>query len=175
MNSVVNKIDGSFQQLVLSNKVNLFDLIRGVLEQIGRADISISTFANSEDFLRVLFKLKNRGLIGHATLINDIMFTKKTLKMSKLLQNVYDEVYFVDNHSKCTLIENEKHRVGILSTQNQTRIKRFECHLISNDENFFSDLKAGFEQMRTKARKANDILTRHTERNRRNGDQSDQD
>lgn len=48
-------------QPYFSKSVQLADLIEWVIEQIGRADISISTFSTSEEFLRRMFRMKKKG------------------------------------------------------------------------------------------------------------------
>lgn len=167
--NIVNKInpDEDFQQIITSNKYNLFDIIRGILNQIGQSNMRIATFSNSEEFLRRLYIQKQKGLIAHLELITDNKAAKKTLKLSYFIRKVYDEVFFANNHSKVVLFDNEQHHLAVLTSQNQTRGSRFEVHVISNNPLFFHDLECGFEQVKNKSRNVNGLLDRHIERNRK--------
>lgn len=164
--NIIGEIKPGFTQTIVSNRYNLFDIIRGVLAQIGQADIRIATFSNSEEFLRRLYLQKRNGLIGRLTLITDNKAAKKTLKLSSFILKVYDEVFFANNHSKVVLFDNERHHIAVLTSQNQTRGSRFECHVVSNNHFFYTDLDSGFEQIRNQARNVNGLLARHTERDR---------
>lgn len=140
--NIVGEIKDNFMQTIYSNKYNLFDIIRGVLSQIGKCNIRIATFSNSEEFLRRLYLQKKRGLIENLVLITDNKAAKKTLKLSNFIMRVYNEVYFANNHSKVVLFDNEQHHIAVLTSQNQTRGARFECHVVSNNPVFFTNWKA---------------------------------
>lgn len=136
--NIIGEIKPGYTQTIYSNKYNLFDIIRGVLSQIGRCDIRIATFSNSEEFLRRLYLQKQKGLIGHLTLITDNKAAKKTIKLSNFILHVYDDVFFANNHSKVVLFDNEQHHLAVLTSQNQTRGARFECTFVSNNPLFFT-------------------------------------
>lgn len=113
--NIIGEIKPGYTQTIVSNRYNLFDIIRGVLAQIGQADIRIATFSNSEEFLRRLYLQKRNGLIGRLTLITDNKAAKKTLKLSSFILKVYDEVFFANNHSKVVLFDNERHHIAVLT------------------------------------------------------------
>ena len=53
-------------QAYLDNRVQLFDIIEMILRETGPAEIYISTFSTSEEFLRRIYRLKRRGQLIRA-------------------------------------------------------------------------------------------------------------
>lgn len=128
----------------MSNTIQLFDIIEEILRQIGKAEIHISTFSTSEEFLRRIYRLKRNGLIGKATLLADLKAARKTVNLYTLISNVFDEAYLSENHSKVILMRNEKWMVSIITSQNQTRGNRTESGIITTDQSVFLDVEAQF-------------------------------
>ena len=128
----------------MSNTIQLFDIIEEILRQIGKAEIHISTFSTSEEFLRRIYRLKRNGLIGKATLLADQKAARKTVNLYTLISNVFDEAYLSENHSKVILMKNEKWKVSIITSQNQTRGNRTESGMIITDQSVFLDVEAQF-------------------------------
>lgn len=128
----------------MSNTIQLFDIIEEILRQIGKAEIHISTFSTSEEFLRRIYRLKRNGLIDKATLLADLKAARKTVNLYTLISNVFDEVYLSENHSKVILMKNEKWKVSIITSQNQTRGNRTESGMITTDQSVFLDVEAQF-------------------------------
>lgn len=128
----------------MSNTIQLFDIIEEILRQIGKAEIHISTFSTSEEFLRRIYRLKRNGLIGKATLLADLKAARKTVNLYTLISNVFDEAYLSENHSKVILMKNEKWMVSIITSQNQTRGNRTESGMITTDQSVFLDVEAQF-------------------------------
>lgn len=128
----------------MSNTIQLFDIIEEILRQIGKAEIHISTFSTSEEFLRRIYRLKRNGLIGKATLLADLKAARKTVNLYTLISNVFDEAYLSENHSKVILMKNEKWMVSIITSQNQTRGNRTESGIITTDQCVFLDVEAQF-------------------------------
>ena len=50
-------------QTYFSNVVQLMDVVDWILDQTGPADIMISTFSTSEEFIRRLWRMKARGRV----------------------------------------------------------------------------------------------------------------
>lgn len=117
MNKVVRQIleplSNKPLQAYLDNRIQLFDVIESILLETGPADIYITTFSTSEEFLRKMFRFR---------------------------QKVFDDVYLGENHSKVILIANEKWSVSIVTSQNQTRGNRAESGVISTDKAIFLTL-----------------------------------
>lgn len=118
-------------QAYLDNRLQLFDVLEFILLQTGPANVYISTFSTSEEFLRRLFSLRKRDLILHAVLMADLKAAKKTVNLYTFMDTVFDDVYLTENHSKVLLVENDKWMVTVVTSQNQTRGNRTECSIIT--------------------------------------------
>lgn len=134
-------------QSYLGKGVHTLGLLAWILDQTGRADIYLSTFSTSDAFLRGFYNLKKKGLISHAVMLADLKASKKTVKLYKEMQSCFDSVYLTTNHSKVVLVQNDKHLVTVISSQNQTYGDRAECTLITTNQEIFLQQYSGFKDM----------------------------
>lgn len=145
--NLVKPLSSTPIQAYMDNKVQLFDIIEGVLRQTGAADVYISTFSTSEEFLRRIYHLKQKGFIKSATMLADLKASRKTVNLYTFISNVFDEIYLSENHSKIILIQNDRWMVSISTSQNQTRGNRIESGIITTDHSIFLDLKNQFSDI----------------------------
>jgi hypothetical protein len=134
-------------QAYLDNRIQLFDVIEKILEETGPADVYISTFSTSEEFLRRIYRLKKEGRILHATMLADLKASRKTVILYSLIAHTFDECYLAENHSKVILIESSRYRVSICTSQNQTRGNRNESGMISTDAVVYDTLLEQFKKI----------------------------
>ena len=80
-------------QAYFSNTVQLADVIASILEHIGAAEIVISTFSTSEEFLRRIWRLRKEGLITSASLFCDFKAARKTVHLYKFIISSSPELY----------------------------------------------------------------------------------
>lgn len=140
-------------QAFLSNALQVADIVEWVLEQIGIAEIWISSFSISEEFLRRLFFISKGGKVSRINLVLDHKATNKTLKLWAFITQVIENTFLADNHSKVILFYSKAgDMVSVITSQNLTRGNRHECSFISTDPHIFSDL---FNQM-------NNLITNHS-------------
>lgn len=147
-------------QPYFSNRIQLAEVIEWVLTQIGPADIAISTFSTSEEFLRRLYRLKNKGKVGSCTLFCDLRAAHKTVALYQFIKSVFDSVHLCENHSKVVLLYNIDHGVAIVTSQNQTRGDRYECGIITSDPNTFFNLRLGFDALAANSISLDDLSAR---------------
>lgn len=138
-------------QAYFSNTIQLADVIASILEHIGAAEIVISTFSTSEEFLRRIWRLRKEGLITSASLFCDLKAARKTVHLYTFITSIFDTVYLAENHSKVVLLGNNRYRVAIVTSQNQTRGNRFECGIISSSPELYNQLAQGFAEMQDKS------------------------
>lgn len=132
---------------VLDNRLQLFDIIEKILAETGPAELYVSTFSTSEEFLRRLARLKRAGLVRHAALVIDHKASKKNLILYPFMRAVFDSVHLADNHSKLLLISNDRHKFSVVTSQNQTRGSRYECSLICRLPAVFDNLLITFKDI----------------------------
>lgn len=133
-------------QPYISKDIQLADLIEWIVNQIGRADIVISTFSTSEEFLRRMHHLKKEGKVLHCELICDLRAARKTITLKHFMQSSFDRVYLSQNHSKVVLLSSGDNQVAIVTSQNQTRGDRYEAGIITSDKFTFNQLQAGLHE-----------------------------
>ena len=139
-------LDSKESQVLLTNALQVADILDWILHQVGPSDIFQTTFSVSEEFLRRLFHLRKDGLVKSASLLIDHKASNKTVKLWLFISAVYERVFMADNHSKILLVQarNGK-RVSVITSQNLTRGNRFESTFITTEQEVFSDLKKNFE------------------------------
>lgn len=157
---LLTPLDQCGLQPYFSNRVQLAEVIEWVLSQTGPADIAISTFSTSEEFLRRLARLKELGYVCGCSLFCDIRAARKTVALYRFMKSVFDWVGLCENHSKVVLISNESHSVSIVTSQNQTRGDRFEAGVITSDHQTFCRLMLGFKTMSQRSVTIDDLHPR---------------
>lgn len=144
-------------QPYFSNSIQLAELIDWVLGQIGRAGMCISTFSTGEEFLRRLYRLKERGNLRYCRLFCDLRAARKTVTLRRFIESTFDEVYLCENHSKVVLLYAGSRRVAIVTSQNQTRGDRYEAGIITTDRGTFDRLEQALNLMAEKSISLHDL------------------
>lgn len=127
-------------QAFLGRGVHTLGLTRWILEQTGKADVYVSTFSTSDDFLSGFMRLRKDGLIAESFLLADTKASKKTLQLASLMQNCFTKVCLAPNHSKIVLVKNDQYCVSVITSQNQTYGDRHESTVITTDKQLFVTL-----------------------------------
>lgn len=140
INQILKPLSDAPLQAYLDNRIQLFDVIEKILSETGKADITITTFSTSEEFLRKIFRFRQNGMIRRAVMVTDLKASKKTMNLYHFISSVFDEVYLGENHSKVILITNESWSVAVCTSQNQTRGNRTESGIITTDKKVFNTL-----------------------------------
>lgn len=147
LDTLLKPLDRCAIQPYFSNSVQLADIIEWVLDQTGQADMAISTFSTSEEFLRRLARMKGKGLLRSCSLCCDLRATRKTAGLYHFIKGVFDSISLGQNHSKAVLISNRSYHVSVITSQNQTRGDRFEAGVITTDTDTFFNLRLGFYRL----------------------------
>ena len=147
----LEKFENKPLQAYFSNTLQLADVIVAILEHIGASEIVISTFSTSEEFLRRIWRLRTEGMITSASLFCDLKAARKTVHLYKFITSIFETVYLVENHSKVVLLGNDRYKVTIITSQNQTRGNRFECGIISSSPELYNQIAVGFAEMQNKS------------------------
>ena len=157
MPEVVNKIDqllkplspGDYVGAYMDNTVQLYNLLEWVLNQTGKARVTVITFSLSEEFIRKVLKLRQSGLIESISLVMDLKAVQKTQKLIRFSENVFDLVSYCKVHAKVILIETDIYNVSISGSQNATRTSRTESTIVSTLPEIFFPFKAAVEKFKT--------------------------
>jgi hypothetical protein len=147
-------------QCYLTDKVQLFNIVEEILNQIGTSELLITSFSISEEFIRSMYRLKRKGLISKSGLVIDSRAALKIAKVMPFACNVFDDIYLSNNHSKVLLFSNDQSHVSVCTSQNQTRGNRNESGMITTDKSVFVYYETAINDIINKAINARDILKR---------------
>lgn len=144
--SLLRDLDISPVQTILTNRLQVADIIEHCLKWTGPADLCQTTFSVSEEFLRRMYYIRKSGLVKSARVILDYKGTQKTVKLWRFMEQTFDDVRLADNHSKLILAKGESGRVvSVITSQNLTRGNRYESAVITTDPEAFSSLSEEFD------------------------------
>lgn len=144
---LLRPLDSCRSQACLSDCMQVADVLQWVLEQIGPADVRISSFSISEEFLRRLFFIRKKGLVKSLDVVLDLKATNKTLILWPFIVQTVRNCFLTQNHSKVLLVDNEKASVAVVTSQNLTRGNRLESYFISSEPEVFSSLSETFDDV----------------------------
>jgi len=144
-----------------TGNIQLYHVVEQLLEQTGKADLFISSYTVSEEFIRKLFNLSEKKLIAHLSMLIDSRNAQKTQHLSWFLASVANEVYLADNHSKIILISNQQVKVTVITSQNQTRGNRYEAGIITTDLSIYAFYQNQISGELPKCIKLHDVLKRN--------------
>lgn len=139
-------------QAYVSNTIQVADLLEWILEQTGPADVTVTTFSISEEFLRRIFNIRKKGKLRSLEIVLDFKATNKTLILWPFMAQTVERCFLTDNHSKVLLVSNDSFKVAVVMSQNLTRGNRFEAGYITTDAFQFGRLETSI----------NDIISNHS-------------
>lgn len=140
INTMLRPVAGCATQCFLGTGLHSLGLLIWLLEQIGPAKVYMSTFSTSEEFLAGFLRLRKRGLIKEAHCLVDVKAARKTVRLERLFSACFEHVYLGLNHSKLTLVHNERFKISIVTSQNQTYGDRIECTMVTTDAAIYDKL-----------------------------------
>ncbi len=128
-------------QAYLNDILQVADVLQWILDQTGPADIRISSFSISEEFLRRIYFIGKKGLVRSLDIVLDHKATNKTLILWPFIAQTVRNCYLTTNHSKLILVSNDQWVVAMVTSQNLTRGNRYESGFITTDPNIFASLQ----------------------------------
>lgn len=137
-------------QAYLSNALQVADVLRWILGQTGPADVQMTSFSISEEFLRRIFFIEKEGLVRKLDIVLDFKATNKTLILWPFIAQTVENCYLADNHSKLLLVSNERWKVAVIMSQNLTRGNRYESGSITTDAAVFDSLHSQLDYLITR-------------------------
>lgn len=138
--SVLRPLADKPNQAYLSNMLQVADVLQWILDQTGPANVQMTSFSISEEFLRRIFFIEKAKLINSLDIVLDFKATNKTLILWPFIAQTVEHCYLASNHSKILLVYNDSWTVAVVMSQNLTRGNRFESGFISTDKAVFDSL-----------------------------------
>lgn len=149
--SILKPLSPEYIGAYLDSGVQLYDLLEWILNQTGPAEITVTTFSISEEFIRKVFQFRKMGLIDKITVILDFKAIQKTENLIRFAENTFDEIYYAKTHAKILLVESSKYRVCVIGSQNATRGNREECELVTTDPVIYENLSNSIQRLKQNA------------------------
>lgn len=130
LSEVIKNIeDGEMIQFWTKGRWSMHQLIKQLLEITGDSDVTLCTWAITEEPLRVIHNLKMtgkirtlRGLFEHKVKTRGAAFA--------FAEQFFDEIYLSKCHAKVTVIEGAEKSVTIFCSANLTKNRRIEAGTI---------------------------------------------
>lgn len=138
-------------QAFYTDKFQLFDIIEVILSQLSKcSEIVITSFSISEEFLRKIYRFREKYQPEKMILFLDTKAAAKVQKLNLFLKNSFDEIWLTNNHGKVVLF-NSSSLVSICTSQNQTRGNRKESHIITTCNDVFMSFYDSVNEMKKTA------------------------
>lgn len=111
-------------------KWSYHQLIKQLVTQAKYSDIYVSTWAITEEPLRVLYNLKSNGYLNQICGIFDYRLGERSPKGYAFAKDFFDKIILTENHSKVTVIDAEEIKITVIGSANWTKNKRLEAGTI---------------------------------------------
>lgn len=131
----------------MSNAIQVADVLEFALAYTGPADVTMTSFSISEEFLRRLYFIRKKGNVRSLRIVLDYKATNKTLLLWPFIAQTVEHCYLADNHSKILLIRGAGKMVAVVTSQNLTRGNRYECASIVTDAACYANIAAQLEEV----------------------------
>ncbi len=130
LSDVIQNIEeGELIQFWTKGRWSMHQLIKHVCDIVGECDVTLCTWAITEEPLRVIHNLKMagkirilRGLFEHKVKSRGAAFA--------FAEQFFDEIYLSKCHAKVTVIEGKEKSVTIFCSANLTKNRRIEAGTI---------------------------------------------
>lgn len=111
---------------------SLHDMIALASEKIGPAKLYLSTWTITEEPMRVLFGLIQKGLIEELNCLFDYRIEKRKAEAFQFAQVNASKIKLVKIHAKVAVLINEEWAITILGSANLTKNPRIEAGVLSS-------------------------------------------
>lgn len=147
ISDIIQPLDSTPYQCYMSNAIQVADVLEYALAFTGPADVTMTSFSISEEFLRRLFFIRKKGNVRSLRIVLDYKATNKTLLLWPFIAQTVERCFLADNHSKILLIRGDSAMVAVVTSQNLTRGNRYECASIVTDPACCANIAAQLEEV----------------------------
>lgn len=150
ISDILRPLSHTPHQAYLNDILQVADILQWILDQTGAADIRMTSFSISEEFLRRIYFIGRKGLVRSLDIVLDHKATNKTLILWPFIAQTVRHCYLANNHSKMLLVSNDHWHVAVVTSQNLTRGNRYESGFITTDPSVFATLSQQLEYVITR-------------------------
>jgi hypothetical protein len=111
---------------------NMHDLLIGLLNITGAADVHLSSYGFSDYPARIIADLKERKIIKKLYCLIDNRIDKRSASALAIIKNMADGFLMLNTHAKVTVIEGGTNNLVVIGSANYTTNKRYEAGVVIN-------------------------------------------
>jgi hypothetical protein len=132
---VLNAID-SIQHLhtlhfCTQGRWSAHELLAKILQLTGSAEVCLTSWALTEEPVRMLVQMQQQNIITEMFLVTDKRIKVHNPNAYQLAVANFPNMLLADIHAKVMTIVNDKYKVNVVTSANFTKNKRFEAGVIS--------------------------------------------
>jgi hypothetical protein len=123
------------------------DVLPVFFHRFGAFHLSLATFNVSEDSLRPIFFMKERGELLSCRFLLDHNVKRHKIDMLFFSSGIADSVRISSTHMKVLLLENDKICMSVVGSANMNRNIRHEAGMISTEPDIYNFYKRYYEDI----------------------------
>jgi hypothetical protein len=114
---------------------SLSDMIEAILQKIGPARMSISTWTAAQVDISRMMELLRGGMLTDCRWLVDLSFIRRTPELCNQIREQFglEAVRVMRTHAKFVLLENEEWRIALRSSMNLNQNPRLESYQVGHD------------------------------------------
>lgn len=118
---------------VIKGEWTMHQLLIGLLNITGAANVVIATYAMCETSARIVAQLKNGNMITSLSTILDNRVDVRSAGSFQLMTSMSDRLVLDEVHAKVTVVYNEKFKIAVVGSANYTENNRYEAGVITTN------------------------------------------
>jgi hypothetical protein len=131
--AIGNVEKGTTVKFVTDGAWSMHQMLEYCLELCGPAKVMICTWTITEEPVRAIMRMKDKGMIKELSVLVDHRISTRSASAMQLLKAVADDVKLIKSHAKMTVILGEKMWMSIVGSANFSRNRRLEAGTIFTD------------------------------------------
>jgi hypothetical protein len=124
---------GTTVKFVTDGAWSMHQMLHYCLELCGPAKVMICTWTITEEPVRAIMRMKDKGMIKDLSVLVDHRIATRSASAMQLLKSIATDVKLIKSHAKITVILGEKMWMSIVGSANFSRNRRLEAGTIFTD------------------------------------------
>lgn len=123
------------------------DVLPFLYNQVGPFHLRLATFNVSEESLRPIFFMKERGELISTFFLFDANIRRHKLDMMLFSSSIADEIRVSSTHMKLLLCENDKIKFAMVGSANMNKNARHEAGMFTTDDVMYQYYKLYYQSV----------------------------
>ena len=140
-------VPGTIEPFMNRGEWAIHDVLPIIFNQTGTFDVKLATFNISEDSLRPMFFMAERGEINLIQMLLDMNVKRHKLDILLFAAHISPHIRLDNNHAKIFLIKSKTQAFGIVGSQNLNQPKRNEAGFYFTSGPHFDFFETKFDML----------------------------